>query len=91
MGIEMAKIKAIPEAHGKEIVNRFVQAYEDFLDTLQNCGDVSREDAVKVFAVYKDNKVIKLDTWMGRYSVKHGAFLDKDVIANAVNIANEAA
>ncbi len=36
---------------------------------------------------YRKAKAIKLDAVMGKYSVKHGAFLDRDVIRRAANLS----
>lgn len=54
--------------------NAFVEQIEKI------CPDV---DAAKVFRVYKSGKLVKFDRANRRYVVKHGAFLDADVIARA--------
>ena len=70
--------------HCKEIANRQIDAANDFIVLLMESGKCSREQAEKVFNLYLKEKMIKLDTWMGRYSVKHGAYWDYQVIQNAI-------
>jgi len=78
----MAHIETIPGT--KAVAERIVRAHIDFIETLMNLSNISREDAVKVKDLYLKNKIAKCDAVIGRISVKHGAFLDKEVILRAV-------
>lgn len=77
----MALIETIPGT--KAIADRIVRAHIDFIETLMNCGGISRDEATKVKDLYLKNKIAKCDAVIGRISVKHGAFLDKEVILRA--------
>jgi hypothetical protein len=66
--------------HCKDIVRRQFEAQDNFIEILQNIADISKDQAVGVFDFMLRHKMVKLDTWMGRYSVKHGGMLDKDFI-----------
>lgn len=70
--------------HTSEIAQRIVQAQADFVETLMSLSGCSKADAEKVFALYRQEQLIKLDAVHGRYSVKHGALLDTDVIRRAI-------
>lgn len=63
---------------------RMVHAEKTFLKTLMTLGGISESDAEKVLAVYRKNKIVKMDSVNGVMSVKHGAFLDRDVILRAL-------
>jgi hypothetical protein len=68
----------------KDIATRMENAADKFCATLVELGGCSATEAVKVFNLYLKNKVIKMDAVGGVYNVKHGAFLDRDVIRRAV-------
>lgn len=74
---------AITAEHGRQIAERIVRAQTSFVEALQRQGEVSREDAEHVFAVYRRYRLVKLDAVQGVYRVKHGGFLDQDVIRRA--------
>jgi hypothetical protein len=76
MGMEMNAFKSIAV--------RMANAENEFIDVLMNLGEISKADAVKVLAVYRKLKVVKMDAVIGRMNVKHGAYLDKEVINNAL-------
>lgn len=67
------------------IVQRMVNAERSFINTLIEFGEISREEAARVLSVYIRLKVVKRDLVNSTYIVKHGAFLEKDVIKNALN------
>lgn len=66
---------------------RIENAHESFVETLQRCGDISRADAIKVKTLYLKHRLAKLDTGVGVINVKHGAYLEPDVIRRAVDAA----
>jgi hypothetical protein len=64
---------------------RIVNAENSFVETLMRCGQVERADAEKAMRVMLKLKVAKLDPIIGVINVKHGVYLEPDVIRNAVN------
>lgn len=72
-------------AHTRAIAGRMVQAGEDFTQTLMDLHGITKDDAWKVLEVYRKARAVKLDAFHGRYSVKHGAFLDHDVVLRALD------
>ena len=77
--------KAI-EAGTRGMATREAQAYDAFLQVLMRQGDISREAAAKVYGVYKKHRVLNTRGVYssGVISVKHGGFLEKDVILRAL-------
>jgi hypothetical protein len=70
--------------HFKEIVDRENQALENFIENVMEQFTLSRDEALKVFDVFREVKAIKLDRWMGRWKLSHGAFWEPEVIARAI-------
>lgn len=71
----------------RDIAQRIVNAENNFVQTLIEQGDISRSQAEKVMSFYLKNKLAKMDAVIGRISVKHGAYLDKDVIRRAAGMS----
>lgn len=70
----------------KDIGKRMADAEINFIKTLQELGNISEEDAIKVFNYYLKHKLIKRDVAAGKYNVKHGAYLDPEIIKKAVSM-----
>lgn len=70
------------------IAQRMDNAKVNFIETLMNLGGISKDEARKVMELYLKNKLARIDTGIGRIQVKHGAFLDREVILRAVAMAN---
>ncbi len=70
------------------IATRGEAAYQSLLDALCELGEISRDDAKKVAALYQAQKIVKFDHVGGRFHVKHGAFLDRATIQYAAERAN---
>jgi hypothetical protein len=68
----------------KQIAQRIVNAENSFIENIMNIAKIDKAAAEKVLTVYKKLKIVKLNATIGNYTVKHGAFLDKDTILNAV-------
>lgn len=66
------------------MAQRMVDAENNFIEVLMTLGEISKTEALKVLAVYRKLKLVKLDPVIGSMNVKHGAYLDKEVIANAL-------
>lgn len=78
------KAMAYAETGLRNIATRQAQAVETFLDTLASAGGLTKDEAVKVYLVYKKAKVLMLDSVNGTMRVKHGGLLDRDVIRRAL-------
>jgi hypothetical protein len=68
----------------QDIAQRLVNAEESFIGSLMEFGGITRAEATRVFDLYRREKLIKRDAVGGVYNVKHGAFLDRDVIRRAL-------
>jgi predicted phage-related endonuclease len=76
--------KSFAAVGNRNTAQRIINAENDFVETLVRCGEISAADARKVMSFYLKNKIAKLDAVIGRVSVQHGAFLEKDVIRRAI-------
>lgn len=65
---------------------RIVNAENHFIGILKEFGDLTDAQAEVAFQTFRKLKLIKLDAVGGRYSVKHGAFMERDVIRRAAKI-----
>jgi hypothetical protein len=77
------------EPHLRAIATRMNLADKSLVETLMTFGTIGREDAVLAAGQYKKHKIVTLDLTNQTYNVKHGAFLEAVVIANAVAQAKE--
>lgn len=68
----------------KDMAHRMVVAENGFIETLMRCGGITKDEAEKVFRIYRKAKILKNDYAVSRISVKHGAFLNRDVILRAI-------
>ena len=68
-------------AGAKVMLDRQLHAYDDFAADIARMAGVSIEVANKIVGFYKKIKAVKYDGM--RYVVKHGAFLDRDVLLRA--------
>lgn len=68
----------------KEIAQRLVNAELGMLAKIEEYGQMSRNDARKVLKLYLKHKIVKLELGVGRYTVKHGAYLDRDTLRRAL-------
>lgn len=69
----------------KNMATRTVSAENNFIEVLMKFGEITKAQAEKVLALYRKLKIVKMDAVNGVLSVKHGGYLDKSVIANALN------
>jgi len=69
----------------QNMAHRIVNAESAFVETLMRCGDLTRDEAIKVLASYRKLKIVKNEYAVSRITVKHGAFLDREVIRRALN------
>lgn len=68
----------------KNMATRMVNAENDFIETLVKIGGITTDEAFKVLAIYRKHKIVKNDFAVSRISVKHGAFLSREVILRAL-------
>jgi len=70
---------------------RAEQGYENFIAVLMKFGGITREQAQKAFKAFKDAKVLvtKEQYMGGGITVKHGAFMERDVIRRAAGLPEE--
>jgi len=68
----------------RAIAQRMNLAEESLIETLMTFGKLEREDAVLAAGQYLKHKIVSLDLTNHTYKVKHGIFLEADVICNAV-------
>lgn len=65
------------------LATRQLAAEEAFVEHVMSRGRLSRGEAERVLAAFRKARVIKLDAVNGTWHVKHGAFLDVDVLHRA--------
>jgi len=71
----------------QDMAQRVANAENAFAELLQEIAGVSEADARKVTGFYLRKKLAKLDATIGRISVKHGGYLDREAILRAVAMA----
>jgi hypothetical protein len=69
----------------KAIAQRIVNAEENFAEVLMNIANISKADAFKAMTTLRKLKMVKVDPVGGRMIVKHGSYIEADVIRRAVN------
>ncbi len=67
----------------EDMMQRADNAHKGLIEVLAEYG--AGDYAPDVAELYIKEKVVKLDANMGRYTFKHGAFLDSEVIGNAID------
>ncbi|MGI9306584.1 MAG: hypothetical protein ACR2P5_04690 [Gammaproteobacteria bacterium] len=71
------------------LAKRSEHAFASFVQVIMDLGEVDHAAAVKVANFYIANKLVKDDRFVGgTINVKHGAYLDADVIARAAMMAD---
>lgn len=66
------------------IAQRMVNAQQNFIEIIRERTSCTEAEAVKAFETLKKLRLIKLDAVGGRYTVKHGAYLEPDALRNAM-------
>ena len=64
---------------------RMINAESKFAESLMERAGISKEDAYKAIAGFRKAKVLKMDAVGGHMTVKHGAYLEPDVIKRAID------
>lgn len=73
--------KSFEAMAGRQITGR-----AKLVDAIARGGRVDKETANKIADLYIKEKIAKLSINIGQFTIKHGAFLDDDVIANAAEM-----
>ena len=74
--------EAVARSRGsfRDMAQRRVNGDEAFIETLMRQGGINKDEAQRVFEIYQAQKFVKRDAGDGRWSVKHGGFLDRAVV-----------
>jgi len=70
--------------HLQDLARKSIQAVDDLAELFVNIADIEPSKAQDLVQFYIRKKLVKLDWAMGRYTVKHGVYLDREFIENAV-------
>jgi len=70
------------------IAHRIVNAENNFIETAMEMHGLSKANAEKVLRVYRKLKMVSTNYGVGKITVKHGAFWDKEYIDAAVAFEN---
>ena len=73
-------------AGARALVTRQQNAMDRFIEYAMDRAGLSREEAERALAVYRREKVIKLDPMSGQFNFKHGAFGGADVLQRAARM-----
>ena len=74
------------ETWAKAINQRIDNGFESFIAFAMQKANLTREQAADAFAAFRKCKIVKIDMVCGTFSVKHGAFLESDVLRRAAGI-----
>jgi len=70
----------------RDMAQRLVNAENRFVDYAMEHGSLTRPQALAALKVFQKARVIKLDAVSGMFHVKHGQFLEPDVLRRAAGI-----
>lgn len=70
------------------MATREINAATKFVEAVMSIAGCTAPEAEKVLAIYRKAKMVKLQRAIGSYDVKHGAYLDVQVIRNAIALEN---
>jgi hypothetical protein len=65
------------------MAQRIANAEIGMIETIKTIAGLSDTEARRAFDTLRKVKAIKLDAVNGRYDVKHGAFMDREVLTRA--------
>jgi hypothetical protein len=71
----------------RDVAQRLINAETEFIKSIMEAFGYSEFDASIIFHVLHREKILKLHTGIGRYTIVHGALWDKTVMANALKLA----
>jgi len=68
-----------------QVAIRIDNGINNFIENIMTISGCTKVEAEKVYAVYKKKRIVKLDPVGGVIKVRHGIFMEKDIIQNAIN------
>lgn len=71
----------------RSLLMRQVDAVDNFIAYVVEQIGCTEEEAAGVFNLYRKERLVKVDSYMGTWHIKHGALLDADVLRRAVTQA----
>lgn len=74
----------------KAMASAQIRARNSFIEMVTKTIGCSDDEGAAIFALYIKKKFMKTDAIIGSYHVKHGAFLDDDVLKAALEMTREA-
>lgn len=74
-----------------DIAQRHANAFNHLMQTLKDAADLTDGEARHAAAYYLEHKLAKLDNIGGSSSVKHGAFLARDVVRRSLEFSKDRA
>lgn len=70
--------------HGfKAMAQRISNAENSFIAWVRETAGLDEASALRVLAIYRKHKLVKIDPVMGQFELKHGAFADAAVLRRA--------
>ena len=73
-------------SHLKQIAQRILNAEDTFAESVMRITGCDVGTAHQVTALYLQEKIATMDAGIGRIRVKHGAFLEQDVLHRAIKM-----
>jgi hypothetical protein len=70
----------------RELLNRADAASTSFIEYVQEQTGCTPAEATRVLNLYRKEKLLKVDAYMGTWHIKHGAFLDLDTLRRAIEV-----
>ena len=91
---QITPARPVPTQHEKDVFRRTAEEFhtrhtnvqKSLTEVIQKLGRVTLQEAEKVAQYYIKERYVKIDSVGGGYRMKHGAFLDRDVIKRAVDL-----
>jgi hypothetical protein len=69
----------------KAVAQRIDNAFTHFTELCSDRG-FTADEAATILAVYRKLRIVKLNVASGRFDFRHGAFVDTEVMRNALKV-----
>ena len=73
-------MRATMERFAQDFTTRQQSGEISFAESVAQIAGVDQSEGLRLLDIYRSNKIVKFDASSGRYTVKHGAYLDKSQI-----------
>lgn len=80
--------KAAMKNYIDDVKVRINDGDKEMIESIMELGEMSEQEAKRVFDFYVANKVLQRDDYHKTWRPKHGQFLDKDVLRNAIKLSS---